>query len=234
MKKSLKFSMLAAFVILLAFTAPSVSAFEISGTYTEEGQKWLNEHWGEKITLGELAKIAYTEENYEKIKENVDPKLLEEVWSQTYFWGEHYPPKEEVVPGPKIFNENSKLVEDPDGSILADIISGNIRTLRSGIIVDADPVSYSGGRIRHSGSGYVYGADPVGSLMVESKLHGDGNWLSTSYNAAYGYDNSPYYTVSASGSRSPVSGTLYQSQTVAQSADPTGSGSTWSPSYYYS
>jgi len=224
--------MLAGLMLMLAFVAPCVSAFEISGTYTEDGQKWLNEHWGEDITLAELAKIAYTEENYEKIKENVDSKLLEEVWSQPYYWGERYPP-EEVTPGPKIFDENNQLVEDLDGSILAGILSGNIKSLRSGIIVNANPVSYSGGYIRHSGSGYVYGADPVGSLRVESKLYGNGDWLTTSYNVAYNYDNDPYYTLSASGIRSPVHATLYQSQTVAQSTNPTNSGSTWSPSYYY-
>jgi len=138
MKKSLKISLLVAFVIMLAFVAPAVSAFEISGEYTEEGMKWLNENWGEDITLGEVAKIAYTEENYEKIRKNVDPKLLEEVWSQPYFWGERYPPKEEVTPGPKIFDENNQLVEDPDGSILTGILSGGVRALRSGLIVDMD------------------------------------------------------------------------------------------------
>ena len=86
MNRSRTLAMLAGLMVLLVFVAPSVSAFEISGTYTEEGQKWLNEHWGEEITLGELAKIAYTEENYEKTKANVDAKLLEHVWSQPYYW----------------------------------------------------------------------------------------------------------------------------------------------------
>lgn len=233
MNRSLKLSMLTGLMVLLVFVAPSVSAFEISGTYTEEGMKWLNEHWGEDITLGELAKIAYTEENYEKITVNVNPKLLEEVWNQPYYWGERYPP-EVVTPGPKIFDENDQLVDDPDGSILAGIQSGNIKSLRSGIIVNANPVSYSAGYIRHSGSGSVYGDDYVGSLRVESKLHGDGDLLSTSYNVKYRYDNNPRITLSASGIRSPVHATLYQSQTVAQSTNPTNSGSTWSPSYYYS
>ncbi|MDO9539898.1 MAG: hypothetical protein Q7J09_07855 [Methanocalculus sp.] len=233
MNRSQKLAMLAGLMVLLVFVAPSVSAFEISGTYTEEGQKWLNEHWGEEITLGELAKIAYTEENYEKIKANVDAKLLEDVWSQPYFWGDRYPP-EVVTPGPKIFDENSQPVDDPDGSILAGIMDGSIKSLRSGIVVTADPVSYSGGYIRHGGSGYVYGEVYVGSLRVESQLHGNGDWLSTSYNVKYGYDNDPRITLLTSGARSPVHDTLYQSQTVAQSTNPTASGSTWSPSYYYS
>ncbi len=234
MKKCLRISLLAALVIMLAFIAPAVSAFEISGDYTDEGMKWLNENWGEDITLGELAKIAYAEENYEKIKENVDPKLLEEVWSQPYYWGERYPPKEEVTPGPKIFDENNQLVEDPDGSILAGILAGSVRTLRSGLIVDADPVSYSGGYIHYGGSGSVYGYDgSVGHLKVEAKLYGDGDWIKTSYKEKYSYSNNPRVTLYTSGIKSPSSGTLYQSQTVAQSTSPTHSAYTWSPSYYY-
>ena len=77
MKPHLNFAALAGLLVLLAVAAPFVSAFEISGMHTEEGQKWLNEHWGASITLGELAKIAYTPEDYEKIRENVDPDLLE-------------------------------------------------------------------------------------------------------------------------------------------------------------
>jgi hypothetical protein len=174
MNKSLKVSMLAGLMVLLVFVLPPVSAFELSGTYTEEGQKWLNEHWGEKITLGELAKIAYTQEDYAKIEANVDPKLLDEVWSQLYYWGERYPPKE-VIPGPKIFDENNQLVEDPDGSILTSILNGKINSPKSGIIVNANPAGYSGGYITYGGSGYVYGADPVGSLSVEARLHGNGD-----------------------------------------------------------
>jgi hypothetical protein len=68
-----------------------VMAFEISGEYTVEGQKWLNEHWGENITLGDVARIAYFEENYQNIIENVDPKLLNEVWGQPYYWGSRHP-----------------------------------------------------------------------------------------------------------------------------------------------
>jgi len=49
MNGSLKLSTLAGLMVLLVLVVPSVSAFEISGMYTEEGQKWLNEHWGEKI-----------------------------------------------------------------------------------------------------------------------------------------------------------------------------------------
>jgi hypothetical protein len=233
MNRSLKLSILAGLMVLMVFVVPSVNAFEISGMYTEEGQKWLNEHWGEKITIGQLEQIAYSKENLEKIEANVDSKMLEEVRSQPYFWGERYPP-EEVTPGPKIFNENGILVADPDGSILSGILNSQNRAPLAGIIVDADPVDYSGGYIKYGGSGFVYGySGTVGSLRVESQLHGNGDWLQTSYNVAYNYDNSPYYTVSTSGIRSPTVGTLYQSQTVAQSTSPSGSGSTWSSSYYY-
>lgn len=225
-------SVLAGLLVLLVFVVPSVSAFEISGMYTEEGQKWLNEHWGEDITIGQLEQIAYSKENLEKIEANIPKEQLEKIRSEPYHWGERYPPKV-VTPGPKIFDENSQLVADPDGSILKGILSGEIKSLRSGIIVDADPVGYDGTYITHAGSGYVYGADPVGSLRVESQLYGNGNWLQTSYNVASNYDNSPYYTVSTSGIRSPVSRTLYQSQTYAQSTSPAGSGNTWSSSYYY-
>jgi len=232
MNRSLKLSILAGLMVLMVFVVPSVSAFEISGMYTEEGQKWLNEHWGEKITIGQLEQIAYSKEVLEKIEANVPKDQLDKIRSEPYYWGERYPP-EVVTPGPKIFDENSQLVEDPDGSILAGIESGKIKSVRSGIIVSATPVGYSGGYITYGGSGYVYGADPVGMLRVEARLHGNGDLLQTSYNVAYDYDNSPYYTVSTSGIRSPTTGTLYQSQTYAQSTNPSGSGSTWSSSYYY-
>jgi hypothetical protein len=231
MDRSLKLSILAGLMVLMVFVVPSVSAFEISGMYTEEGQKWLNEHWGEKITLGGLAKIAYTPEDYEKIKANVDAKELEKSWSQPYYWGERHPPKE-VTPGPKIFDENNNLVEDPDGSILAGILNADRKAPLSGIIVDAGPVGFDGTYITHSGSGYVYGyGGTIGYLKVESQLHGDGNWLQTAFKEKYGV--SPYEQLSASGIRSPVHGTLYQSQTVAQSTSPSHSGSTWSFSYFY-
>jgi hypothetical protein len=233
MNGSLKLSILAGLMVLLVLVVPSVSAFEISGMYTEEGQKWLNEHWGEKITLGELAKIAYAPEDYEKIKANVDSKELENVWSQPYYWGERYPP-EVVTPGPKIFDENNQLVEDPDESILAGILNGDSKAPLSGLLVNANPVGYSGGYITYGGTGSVYGYDgTVGHLKVEAKLHGDGNWLQTSYYESYGYPNKPRVTLSTSGIHTPVSGTLYQSQTVGQSISPTHSASTWSTSYFY-
>jgi len=220
-------------MVLFIFVVLPVSAFEISGMYTEEGQNWLNEHWGENITWGDVEKIAFTKENYEKINENVDSALLEKMRSKPYFWGDRYPPRE-VTPGPKIFDENNQLVSDPDGSILAGIMSGKIQSLRSGIIVSANPVGYSGGYITYGGGAYVYAADPVGSLRTEARLHGNGVWLQTSYNVATNYDNSPYWTVSTSGIRSPVHDTLYQSQTSAVSTNPDNTASTWSSSYYYS
>ncbi|MDO9327060.1 MAG: hypothetical protein Q7T80_19095 [Methanoregula sp.] len=146
-------SVLAGLIVLLIFIVPSVSAFEISGMYTDEGQKWLNEHWGEDITIGQLEQIAYSRENLEKIEANVPKKQLEKIRSEPYHWGERYPPKV-VTPGPKIFDENSQLVADPDGSILAGIMSGKIKSLRSGIIVGATPVGYDGTYITHAGSGY--------------------------------------------------------------------------------
>ncbi|MFA6361896.1 hypothetical protein [Methanoregula sp.] len=77
--------------ILAAFLITTAMAFEISGTYTEEGQKWLNDHWGENITIGQVEQIAYTQENLDLIKANVDPKLLEHIWSQPYYWGSRTP-----------------------------------------------------------------------------------------------------------------------------------------------
>jgi hypothetical protein len=77
--------------ILAAFFIPAAMAFEISGTYTEEGQKWLNDHWGENITIGQLEHIAYEPEVIEQIKANVDPALLEQIWSKPYYWGSRTP-----------------------------------------------------------------------------------------------------------------------------------------------
>ena len=78
-------------LITLLFLSAGVVAYEISGEYTDEGQKWLNEHWGENITIGDLARIAYTEDNYKKIQANVDPNLLEKIWNKPYYWGSQHP-----------------------------------------------------------------------------------------------------------------------------------------------
>ncbi|MDE4908152.1 hypothetical protein L0665_05960 [Methanogenium marinum] len=85
-------------LMALLFLFTGAAAFQISGDYTEEGMEWLNEHWGENITEGDVARIAYTTENYEKMKANVDPKLLEEIWSQPYHWGGHHPGDDEKHP----------------------------------------------------------------------------------------------------------------------------------------
>lgn len=70
----------------LIMLASGAAAFEISGEYTEEGIKWLNEHRGENITEGDVARIAYTEENYEAIRAHVDPELLARIWNKPYHW----------------------------------------------------------------------------------------------------------------------------------------------------
>jgi len=78
-------------LMLFSLQFAGATAFENSGMYTEEGQMWLNEHWGENITIGDVARIAYTRENYEKTRGNVDPAILEEIWSQPYYWGSRQP-----------------------------------------------------------------------------------------------------------------------------------------------
>ena len=140
MKILLKFSIPAGLLLLLVFAVPAVSAygsFEISGTYTDIGQKWLNDHWGENISLGDLARIAYTPENYEKIKENVDPKLLEEVWSQPYYWGDRYPPVNN--PDSKIYyGEGNEYIPDPSGELYTGLITKKIVAIHSGgMVTDA-------------------------------------------------------------------------------------------------
>jgi hypothetical protein len=135
MKPYLNITILAVLLVLLVFVVPFVGAFEISGTYTEEGQKWLNDHWGENITLGQLAKIAYAPEDFEKIKENVDPNLLKDVWSHPYYWGDRYPPKE-ITPGPAIFDANDQYVPDPTGELYAGIMDGRIVSIQSGTVTD--------------------------------------------------------------------------------------------------
>ncbi len=121
-----KGSLLAGLAVLLFLAVPAVSAsggFEISGMYTEEGMKWLNEHWGEDITIGDLQKIAYDPEVVKQIEENVDPDLLEQVRSRPYYWGDRYPP-EEVIPGWKIEDDEYGVIYDTDGSITDAILSG--------------------------------------------------------------------------------------------------------------
>ncbi|MDN7025853.1 hypothetical protein FGU65_13345 [Methanoculleus sp. FWC-SCC1] len=118
-----KGSLLAGLAVLLFLAVPAVSAFEISGTYTEEGQQWLNEHWGENITNGDLQRIAYDPEDVKKIEENVDPKTLEEFRSQPHYWGDRYPP-EEVLPGCKIVDDEYGVIYDTDYSISNAILNG--------------------------------------------------------------------------------------------------------------
>ena len=94
--------------------ACAYGSFEISGTYTEEGQKWLNEHWGENITNGDVVRIAYRPEDVEKIKENVDPKQLEQIWSRPYYWGSRHPWGTDDYPecpyGANVWDENDRPV----------------------------------------------------------------------------------------------------------------------------
>jgi len=76
---------------MLLFLSPGSAAFEVSGMYTEDGQRWLNEHWGENITLGQLEHIAYEPEVIEQIKANVPKEQLDEIWSKPYYWGSRNP-----------------------------------------------------------------------------------------------------------------------------------------------
>lgn len=82
----------------LFFLFTGAAAFQISGDYTEEGMKWLNEHWGENITEGDVARIAYSTENYEKMKANVEPELLKSIWSKPYHWTPRHPGESEEHP----------------------------------------------------------------------------------------------------------------------------------------
>lgn len=99
-------------VFFLFFTAGS-AAFEISGMYTEEGQKWLNEHWGENITIGELEQMVYEPEVIEQIRANVPKEQLDEIWGQPYYWGSRYPWGAEENPecpyGANIWDESRPL-----------------------------------------------------------------------------------------------------------------------------
>jgi len=226
MKRSLKFSLLAGLLVLLVFVVPSVGAFEISGMYTEEGQKWLNDHWGENITLGDVARIAYTSENLEKIKENVDPALLEKVWSQPYYWGDQYPPS--------VTDTKNTAAANSDSTLTGNTLNTASQMSRGGISLSANPTGYSGGYITYGGSGTIYGyTGTVSYFKVEAKLYGDSTLLQTSYKEKYSYTNDPRVTLSTSGVRTPVSGTLYQAQIVGQSTSPSYSANTWSTSYLY-
>ena len=234
MTRSLKISILAGCIILLMFAIPSVSAFEISGEYTETGMKWLNEHWGENITLGDVAKIAYTPENLRLIEANVDPKLLEKIWSLPYFWGDRYPPDSGTPSSTTVSPDNNNRVSETDEITQGTLAKAPELQRVGGISVSADPTGYSGGYITYGGSGSVYGyTGLVDYFKVEAKLHGDGTWLQTSYNENYSYTNDPRVTLTTKGMRTPITGTLYQSQTVGQSTNPTNSANTWSTSYLY-
>jgi hypothetical protein len=109
-----KYVVLCGMFILVSFFISAAMAFEISGTYTEEGQKWLNEHWGENITLGDVARIAYTPDNLEKIRENVPKDQLDEIWSQPYYWGSQHPWGTDEYPecpyGANVWDENGPVI----------------------------------------------------------------------------------------------------------------------------
>jgi|GEM_PF-1971532 len=100
-------------IILFLFLTSGSTAFEISGMYTEEGQKWLNEHWGENITIGELELRVYEPEVIEQIRANVPKEQLDEIWSQPYYWGSRYPWGAEENPecpyGASIWDESRPL-----------------------------------------------------------------------------------------------------------------------------
>ncbi|MCK9581068.1 MAG: hypothetical protein M0Q92_11580 [Methanoregula sp.] len=78
-------------IILILILIPGTAAFEISGTSTEEGVKWLNEHWGENITMGQYEQITEEPEVIEQIKANVPKEQLDAIWSQPYYWGSRHP-----------------------------------------------------------------------------------------------------------------------------------------------
>lgn len=228
MKRSLKFSVLAGLVLLLVFAVPAVSAygsFEISGTYTDAGQKWLNEHWGENITIGDVVRIAYAPEDVEKIQENVDPVLLGRVWSQPYYWGDQYPPHTGTNATP--LTASAKTIGGTTGKF-SPLTTG-------GISLTANPTGYSGGYITFGGSGSIYGyTGKVDYFKVQADLYGDSTKLSTSYTEDYGYTNNPRVTLSTSGILTPVHGTLYQAQILGTSTNPGFSANTWSTAYLYS
>jgi len=99
-------------IIFIGVVAPA-QAFESSGEYTEEGIQWMNAHWGENISLGDLARIAYTPENYQQIVKNVPKDQLDKVWSQPYYWGSRYPWGAEDYPkcpyGANVWDENGPV-----------------------------------------------------------------------------------------------------------------------------
>jgi hypothetical protein len=102
--------------LLLLFLTALASAsvgFEISGTYTEEGQRWLNEHWGENITIGDVQRIAYDPEVLRQIEENVDPETLAQFRNRPHYWGSREPWGDEGHPecpyGANVWDESGPV-----------------------------------------------------------------------------------------------------------------------------
>lgn len=77
--------------LLALLIAPAGAMFTIDGMYTDEGQQWLKEHWGENITIGELQRISYEPGIVRQIEDNVDPDLLRRVRNQSHYWGSRVP-----------------------------------------------------------------------------------------------------------------------------------------------
>lgn len=84
--------MIAAIIIIMGMCFTSgAAAFEVSGTYTGEGQRWLNEHWGENVTIGQVEQIAYEPKVLEQIRANVPKEQLDAIRGQPYYWGSRHP-----------------------------------------------------------------------------------------------------------------------------------------------
>ncbi len=124
-------------LLLLLLAAPAGADFSIGGMYTEEGQRWLNEHWGENITIGDLQRIAYDPEIVRQIEENVDPDLLEQVRSRLYYWGSREPWGNEGHPecpyGANVCNESGPVnISALSDAERQEMLLENVVTDRSG------------------------------------------------------------------------------------------------------
>jgi len=109
-----KYRVLCGMILLVSVFIPAAMAMGFSWTYTEEGQKWLDEHWGENVTMGDIARIAVRPEDVERIKENVDPGQLDYFWSEPYSWGSWHPWGADEYPqcpyGANVWDNNGPVI----------------------------------------------------------------------------------------------------------------------------
>ena len=66
------------------------SSFEIAAS-TDEGIQWLNEHWGENITMGDVVRMCTGQRMSRRSRKTLTPNRLNRSGASPDYWGSRYP-----------------------------------------------------------------------------------------------------------------------------------------------